>query len=449
MHGNSFDTIVALATAKGMGAISMVRVSGAEAISLVDEYFTGRSPLASTPANRASVGEFYDGSEFVDEVVATVYRAPASYTGEDLVELCMHGSSYIYGKVLECLLRRARLATAGEFTKRAFLLGKMDLTKAESVDDLIKAKTAKSHRLATGQYQGKLFEKISASLSLLSKRRAELELEIDFLEQGLPQLEMAEFRTKILQIHKRLEKLLQRADDGIMIKDGYKVVLVGGANAGKSSIFNALLSNNRAIVTPVAGTTRDYLEEAISLDGYLVRVYDTAGLRKTDCLIEQEGISRSLQLLQDAHLVLSVGSPDVDFQTLPDDLESSKVKKIFNKVDLLTDAEIKSVETSELLLCSAVQADGLLALREEILQRLQQAGEDLQDGVLSSARQKGCVKSCIGYLQKALQSIDERLGPEFIAFELKLASECLEQMVGKVSSEDILHNIFANFCVGK
>ncbi len=449
MQGNCFDTMVALATAKGMGAIAMVRVSGAEAVPIVDGFFAGRSSLLSVPAHRACVGEFRDGSMFVDEVVVTVYRAPASYTGEDMVEICMHGSSYIYSKVMECLLRQARMATPGEFTKRSFLHGKMDLTKAESVDDLIRAKTAKSHQLATGQYQGKLFEKITASLSLLGARRAELELEIDFLEQGLQQVDMADFRVKILQIKQDLEALLQSADDGLMIKDGYKVVLVGGVNAGKSSIFNALLASNRAIVTPVAGTTRDYLEEVISLDGYLVRVYDTAGLRQTDCQIEREGISRSLQLLQEAHLILSVGSPDVEFQDLPSDVDQSKVKKIFNKTDLSTDEQLKKIEKAGCLLCSAVREDGLANVRQELSSRLQQAGEELDNGMLSSARQKGCVSSCIVYLQKALQSIDDDLGFEFIAFELGLASGSLEQMVGKVSSEDILHNIFANFCIGK
>jgi len=440
---------VALATAKGMGAIAMVRVSGAQAIATVDAFFAGKLPLAEVPANKACVGEFRDGDKFVDEVVATVYRAPASYTGEDLVEICMHGSSYIYGRVLECLLRKARMATAGEFTKRAFLQGKMDLTKAEAVDDLIKAKTAKSHQLAAGQYQGKLLAKISACLAELSKRRAELELEIDFLEQGLQQIDMGQFRQKIVQLRQELQDLLSRADDGVMIKDGYKVVLAGGSNAGKSSIFNALLANNRAIVTPVAGTTRDYLEEVISLDGYLVRVFDTAGLRKTDCQIEQEGINRSLQLLQGAHLILSVGSPDVDFQDLPRDIDLRKVKKIFNKSDLLTKMEQTKIEDGECLLCSAVSDGGLKGVRQELLSRLQKAGAELESGILSSARQKGCVGACLDYLQKALQTIDDDLGFEFIAFELGLASGSLEQMVGKVSSEDILHNIFANFCVGK
>ena len=325
----------------------------------------------------------------------------------------------------------------------------MDLTKAEAVDDLIKAKTSKSHQLATGQYQGKLYQKISAVLELLGKCRAELELEIDFLEQGLQQINLAQFRQKIGQIKQDLQGLLASAEDGVMIKDGYKVVLVGGANAGKSSIFNALLANNRAIVTPVAGTTRDYLEEVIALDGYLVRVYDTAGLRKTDCQIEQEGINRSLQLLQDAHLVLSVGSVDVDFQELPEDIDPAKVKKIFNKSDLLTNSEQKEIENGGLILCSAVSDGGLQAVRQQILKRLCKAGKELEDGILSSARQKGCVSSCLEYLQKALQTIDDGLGFEFIAFELGLASGSLEQMVGKVSSEDILHNIFADFCVGK
>ncbi len=447
--GSSFDTIAALATAKGMGAIAMVRVSGKQAITVVDSFFVGKSPLAEVPASKACVGKFYDGTQFVDEVVATVYRAPASYTGEDLVEICMHGSSYIYGKVMECLLRKARIATAGEFTKRAFLHGKMDLTKAESVDDLIKAKTAKSHQLAVGQYQGKLFAKISQILQELSERRAELELEIDFLEQGLQQVDLAEFRQKILQIKQELQDLLSRADDGVMIKDGFRVVLIGGANAGKSSIFNALLANNRAIVTPVAGTTRDYLEEVISLDGFLVRVYDTAGLRQTDCEIEQEGISRSLELLREAHLVLSVGSPDVDFQDLPSDVDLQKVRKIFNKADLLSPEQRQQASRSGLLLSSAVEAGGLSQIRQELLARLQSAGQELESGIVSSARQKGCVSSCIQYLQKVLQTIDDDLGFEFIAFELKLASGSLEQMVGSVSSEDILHSIFANFCIGK
>ncbi len=449
MSGSHFDTIVALATPKGMGALAVIRVSGVDAINVVDEFFRGKSPLKDIAGGRVVVGEFRSAEEFLDEVVVSVYKAPHSYTGENLVEISMHGSSYIYGKILECLLSRVRMASPGEFTKRAFLNGKMDLTKAESVDDLIRAKTAKSHQLATGQYQGKLFEKIKSSLSQLSERRAELELEIDFMEQGLEQIEMSDFRQKILSIKDSMEELLSRADDGSVIKDGYKVVLVGGANAGKSSIFNGLLATNRAIVTPIAGTTRDYLEEMISIDGYLVRIFDTAGLRETDCQIEKEGINKSLELLQEADLILNVGSPEVPFQKLPEKADGLRSKKVFNKIDLLTKSELDKLGKDDCLLCSTLDAEGLKAIKNEITGQLQQIGDDLESGVISSARQKSCVSNCLQYLQKALETIDDGLGYEFIAFELGLASGALEEMVGKVSSDDILHNIFANFCIGK
>ncbi len=449
MSGSHFDTIVALATPKGMGALAVMRVSGVDAITVVDEFFHGKSPLKDVVGGRVVVGEFRKGDEFIDEVVVSVYKSPFSYTGENLIEISMHGSSYIYGKVLECLLSRVRMASPGEFTKRAFLNGKMDLTKAESVDDLIRAKTAKSHQLATGQYQGKLFEKIKSCLSQLSDRRAELELEIDFMEQGLEQIVMSDFRQKIVLIKEAMEQLLSRADDGSVIKDGFRVVLVGGANAGKSSIFNALLATNRAIVTPIAGTTRDYLEEMVSIDGYLVRIFDTAGLRETACEIEKEGINKTLELLEDADLILNVGSPEVQFQELPEKAGALRVKKVFNKIDLLTNSELEKLGNDEYLLCSTLNAKGLEAIKSEITGQLQLIGDDLESGIISSARQKSCVGNCLHYLAKALEAIDNGLGYEFIAFELGLASGALEEMVGKVSSDDILHNIFANFCIGK
>jgi len=443
------NTIVALSTANLESAIAIIRVSGQRSIDICGEFFVGKKMLKDVKSGRIVLGKFVVEQRFIDEVLLTIFRSPHSYTGENMVEISCHGSVYITEQILEALLGKARLATKGEFTKRAFINGKMDLTKAEAVGDLISAKTAKSHLLAVNQYNGILFDKIEIILQKLTDNRAKLELEIDFLEQGLEKLNILEFKKDLQDISWILKKTIETAQKGIIVKEGFKVALVGPPNVGKSSIFNALLKSTRAIVTSVAGTTRDYLEEAISLDGYLFRIFDTAGIRQTESSVERLGIQKSFQIIKKAHLVINLSDLDSSFVNLNKEISEEKIVNVSSKADLLTKEQKIQKKEVGLLLCSAFAKDGLEELEKLLLTRVRVCKDIFDSGMINNVRHMACIKLCIEQLDKALITINDDAGYEFTAFEMSLASRALEELIGKVTDEDILHNIFANFCIGK
>ncbi len=302
----SHDTISAISTPVGIGGISVLRVSGDTAIDVVSKIFEGKKDLINQPSHKAIFGRILEADKLVDEVIVTVFRSPHSYTGEDVVEISCHGSTFITNQILSILLRNTRLAEPGEFTQRAFLNDKIGLTQAEAVGDLLTAKTRISHQAAIQQYEGSLKNRIEKFLNHLTDFRTQLELEIDFLEQDLDEIDNHKLLQGLTTLHNDLEQLAKTGEEGLIIKDGLKVSLVGAPNVGKSSIFNSLLETERAIVTPIPGTTRDYLEEVISLNGYLVRIFDTAGLRETTDQIEKIGIKRSYEIIKNSHKVIFV-----------------------------------------------------------------------------------------------------------------------------------------------
>ncbi|MCK4695986.1 MAG: tRNA uridine-5-carboxymethylaminomethyl(34) synthesis GTPase MnmE, partial [Candidatus Cloacimonetes bacterium] len=300
------DTISAISTPPGIGGISVLRVSGDKAIGVVDKIFHGKRSLKSTQTHKAIFGKILDEKKLIDEVIVTTFRAPHSYTGEDVVEISCHGSTFITNQILEILLRTTRLANPGEFTQRAFLNDKIGLTQAEAVGDIINAKTKISHLAAVQQFEGSLRHRIEKLLNKITEYRTLLELEIDFLEQDVPEIDLKKLERDLKKLLQNLEQLARTGNEGIILKDGLKVSLVGAPNVGKSSIFNAFLETERAIVTPHPGTTRDYLEEAISLKGYLIRFFDTAGIRDTSDDIEKIGVQRSYKIIEESHKVLFI-----------------------------------------------------------------------------------------------------------------------------------------------
>ena len=300
------DTICAISTPAGTGGIAVVRVSGPKAIEVVDKLFRGKQPVSKFNSHQIRFGRIISDGEIIDEVYVSLFRKPRSYTGEDVIEISCHGSSFIAGRILELLLQDIRLAEPGEFTQRAFLNNKIDLTQAEAVSDLLQAKTRKSHRAAIEQLQGSLHNRIDLLLERITSLRTLLELEIDFLEQGLVETDRKKLSLEIDQLDKELRKLAATGAEGLILKEGFKISLVGAPNVGKSSIFNAFLETERAIVTPIPGTTRDYLEEAISLHGYLIRLFDTAGIRTTRDEIEEKGIKRSYDIIKQSHKILFI-----------------------------------------------------------------------------------------------------------------------------------------------
>ena len=443
------DTICAISTPPGNGAIAIIRISGEDAITIADSFFKSKKKLTNANSHTLSFGKFINKTgKIIDEVLVSIFKAPKSYTGENMVEISCHGSNFIANNILEVLLTKARLANPGEFTERAFFNDKMDLTQAEAVGDLLMAKTYFSHLSAINQLEGSIHKKIDSILKKLTAYRTLLELEIDFSEQDLPDIDMSEIRGNLINLKNELYELVENSKKGIILKDGLKISLVGAPNVGKSSIFNKMLKTERAIVTPIPGTTRDFLEEAISLDGYLIRIFDTAGLRNTDDSIERIGIERSYDVIQNSDIVLYITdkiNDEVERNKLLKSVEKSKIINVFNKSDLFKDRNI----SSSYILCNTIKEGGLSQLKEEIKKRIDVDPNIIKNGMLSNARQLAAAQKALESIEKSIDALESDLGFEFIAFDLKEASSALEEIIGKITSDDILNGIFANFCIGK
>lgn len=446
------DTICAISTPPGISGIAVIRVSGPEAITTVSSIFTGSRPLPECRAGKIYYGRIHSGSELVDEVIVTLYRAPRSYTGEDVVEISCHGNMFITNRIIELLLQKIRLATPGEFTQRAFFNDKMSLTQAEAVGDLLNAQTRYSHLAALQQLEGKLKHRIRRLLDRLTDYRILLELEIDFQEQGLDTLDSEKLQEDLAGLFRELQDLAATGSEGMILREGLRVSLVGAPNVGKSSIFNAFLETERAIVTPHPGTTRDYLEEAISLQGYLVRLFDTAGIRQALDQAEQLGIERSRQVIRDSHRVLFITDGNENRKEL-DQLyrmvPRERVIRVLNKADLFTGKQLTDYHNKGFVICSVVSPRGLDELKQVLLQGIAVSPTELESGLLSNTRQLAAVKKAVNAIEHARKSLQDNLGCEFTAFDLDQASKALEEVTGRITSEDILNRIFADFCIGK
>ena len=444
------DTISAIATPHGLGGISVIRVSGKDTVKIVSEIFSAN--LENTESHKAIFGKITFEDQIIDEVLITIFRTPNSYTGEDVVEISCHGNPFITNRILEILLLKTRHADPGEFTQRAFFNNKLDLTGVEAVSDLLEAKTKISHRAAIEQLEGSLFKRIDKLLKKLTEFRTLLELEIDFSEEELPEKNLEKLRDDIADLKAELEELALTGDEGMILREGLKVSLVGAPNVGKSSIFNRFLETERAIVTPIPGTTRDFLEEAISIDGYLIRIFDTAGIRKSKDEIEEIGIQRTYEIIQNSDRVLFITSEDEnsdEYNKLTEMIDESKIVKVLNKADKLTPEIINKFKEKGYIPCSAVEENGLLELKEKLVSDIKISTEDLHSGILTNTRQISAVKRALDSVSKALKSLENKMGFEFTAFDLKEASSCLEEIIGRITTDDILNKIFDNFCIGK
>ena len=446
------DTISAISTPVGMGGIAVLRISGNQAILIADEIFRSKKNLNLYPSHKAIFGRIYDDQKLIDEVLVTTFKAPHSYTGEDVVEISCHGSTFIANQILELLLRKTRLADPGEFTQRAFLNDKIGLTQAEAVGDLLNAKTRFSHLAALQQFEGSLRHRIEKQLEELTGFRTLLELEIDFLEQGLDELNKNELTIKLRSLLNDLQKLSETGREGLILKDGLRVSLVGAPNVGKSSIFNAFLQTERAIVTPHPGTTRDYLEEAIALNGYLIRIFDTAGIRETTDDIEKIGIERSYEIIEASHKILFIidgEENEVEYEKLKQLVDEKLIIKVINKIDLLGEDDLNLFKEKGYITCSTLSTGGLKEIKAALMYNIEISEKELTSGILTNTRQIAAVNRSINSIEKAIESLQNGIGIEFTAFDLKEASSALEEIIGKISSDDILNQIFENFCIGK
>lgn len=452
MSYSLIEPIVAQITPSGTAAIAVIRISGKDCIELVAKHFSQPEKLIQAPGNTILHGYFLDEqSEAIDEVLLSVFRAPKSYTGDDTVELSCHGNPRLAARILKTLLLSARLAKPGEFTLRALHNGKLDLIQAEAVGDLINAPTRKGEAAALSQLRGGLSGTINELLERVINLRMRCEMGIDFADQDLPPIDEKALARDLASLLDRLKQMIASAQHGRLIREGFRICLAGAPNSGKSSLFNAFLKQNRAIVTPHPGTTRDYLEESISLEGYWIILFDTAGLRESNDLIEQEGIKLSRQLMSEADLVLYLADAST-LEELPRPDNPAKTLIVFSKADLVSAdklSELKSQTAHATVAASVMTEDGLDELYSAILSRLEYHKEDTGTPLVTNTRHLAALQVCASALSNAQKALKQAMGFEFVAFDLIAASAALEQIIGLVSPDELLNRIFSNFCIGK
>jgi tRNA modification GTPase len=450
MITGSSDTIAAIATASGVGAIGVVRVSGPDAIAITEIGFRGRAPLSVAPGYTLHHGTIHSpAGEEVDEVLVSLFRAPHSYTGEDSVEVSCHGGMVQTQRVLSTILHLgARPALPGEFTRRAFLNGRIDLSQAEAVASLISSKSRASARASLGILEGRFSSSISSLREELVGIAGLLELEMDFSEEGIDLVTNAEIQRRVAGVLDVVDRLGRSYRSGRMIREGVSMVLAGRPNSGKSSLFNALLMADRAIVTSAPGTTRDTLEEEIEIEGVLFRLTDTAGIRESRDAAEAEGIRRGASARESADLLLLVHDLTEEDHSLPVGAEpgAQAVIHVWNKVDLLRPAAIGEGE----ILVSAKTGEGLDDLRRSLRMLVDSSEKSIQDGeVVIVARHADCLARAGQSLLRALDLLAIHGGRELVATEVREGIRYLEEIVGIVTTDDVLDRIFAGFCIGK
>jgi len=439
----SSDTIAAIATPPGEGAIAMVRISGPDVAPILARIFQSSAKTAA--ARQAIFGKIYDGDEVLDQVLVTTFRAPASFTGEDMAEITCHGGILLAARILENVLRSgARAADAGEFSQRAFFNGKIDLTRAEAIMDIISARTAPALRAAAHQLEGRLGKEILALRDTVLEVVAHIEAWIDFPEEGIDPLTGHNLLAKINAALERTERLLSTADEGRILREGIRVAIVGLPNAGKSSLLNRLLGMDRAIVSEVPGTTRDTIEESACLRGILFRLTDTAGLRETNDPVEREGVARSGRAMESADLVLHIF--DASATTPPAPLNDREIL-VANKCDLLPSGSKKHTGA---ILVSSLTGEGFDALLDAMTNANGSKHASTGDSLAAiNARHKALLESAATSLLSAAKLVQTSAPPELAAVELRSSLDALGQIVGATDTEDILGEIFSRFCIGK
>lgn len=451
------DIIAALATARGQSAIGVIRLSGPGSIALVNAVFKGKNLEAQAP-NTLHFGRIYDEEGILDEVVVSLFHAPHSYTGEEIVEISGHGSPWMLDRMLQLFVRKgARMAGPGEFTLRAFLNGKLDLSQAEAVADLIASDSKAAHRLAMEQMRGGFSKRINALRDELIHFVSLIELELDFGEEDVEFADKAALRELLLQVRITVNELLHSYRDGRVLKEGVPTVIAGKPNAGKSTLLNALLNEERAIVSDIAGTTRDTIEESLLIHGVQFRLMDTAGLREhTTDVIEQMGIDRTLERIQQARLVLYLFDVQhTDAKSLKEELaqiDREGIERIVvgNKVDQ-KENEAAYLEAfsgiNNLVLISA--ATGRI---QPLLESLSQLADKLnqQSGIsVTNSRHYQALFQASEHLERALNGLDNGITGDFLAMDIRQALHLLAEITGQISTEEILGSIFGRFCIGK
>lgn len=452
-----FDTIAAISTPKGEGGIAIIRISGDKSFEILDKIFV-KNPNADLGFYKLNYGFIKDGEKTVDEVMAVRLKAPKSYTCEDIVEINCHGGTLVSEKVLELVLRNgARHAESGEFTKRAFMNGRIDLSQAEAVMDIIQGKTEKSVSLSLDQLRGDLRDKVNQFKKALLDITAHVNVVLDYPEEGIDDPLPAELRNNLEKVYEEANRLIDSYDTGKKIKEGIKTVIVGKPNVGKSTLLNALLHEERAIVTHVAGTTRDVIEEIINIKGVPLVLVDTAGIRKTDDIVENIGVEKSKQFIGKADLVLLVLDASKELEN--EDIEvinqikenKKKVIVLLNKIDLNKKINLAGHNLENIVEISAKDNIGIEDMQEKIYSYIVE--EDVENSseklIITNIRHKTALEKTKDAIKNIFETIDMGLPMDLISVDLKEALDSLSEITGEISSEDILDHVFGNFCVGK
>ncbi|KRN14020.1 tRNA modification GTPase TrmE [Lactobacillus gigeriorum DSM 23908 = CRBIP 24.85] len=454
-----FDTIAAISTPIGEGGISIVRMSGEEAVQIANRVFKGKD-LEKVPSHTIHYGYIVDpaNDSMIDEAMVTVLRAPKTFTREDIVEINCHGGIVVTNHILQLLLANgARMADPGEFTKRAFVNGRIDLTQAESVMDIVRAKTDKARQVAVGQLVGGLHSKINELRQNLLDTLANVEVNIDYPEYDADQVTAKQMRAASETIIAKIDKLLQSAQEGTILRNGLATAIVGQPNVGKSSLLNYLTQSDKAIVTDVAGTTRDTLEEYVSVRGVPLKLIDTAGIHDTDDKVEKIGVARSQKALEQADLVLLLIDAS---QELNDEdralLELTANKKriiVLNKSDLgqkVTPEEMKAISGSEVVATSILKEDNLSSLEDLIKQLFFSGIENSQDQILvTNQRQVGLLNKAKQQLKDVIQAVDDEVPVDIAQIDLTGAWETLGEITGDSAPDELINALFSQFCLGK
>ncbi|MGL4993311.1 MAG: tRNA uridine-5-carboxymethylaminomethyl(34) synthesis GTPase MnmE [Bacteroidales bacterium] len=463
------ETICAVSTAPGVGGVAIIRVSGGEAIEICNKIFKPMNPkreLLTQKPYTLSYGSIKKGDELIDDVVVSLFKGPNSFTGEDTIEISCHGSIYIQQQILQLLIENgARTALPGEFTQRSFLNGKMDLSQAEAVADLIASTSAATHRLAVSQMRGGFSNELLKLRMELLNFVSLIELELDFSEE---EVEFAD-RTQLHNLASSIENIIGKLADsfsvGNAIKNGVPVAIIGETNAGKSTLLNALLNEEKAIVSDIHGTTRDVIEDTINIHGITFRFIDTAGIRETSDKIESIGIQRSFDKMQQASIILWMIDSTTDLESLAqlgqrilETIDQKRLITIFNKADLIAphELEIKAQKLSDKLskdinpiFISARENQNISLLEDKLLKASQIPEIGQNDVIVTNLRHYEALINARSAIQRVIQGLDSHISGDFLSQDIRECMHFLGEITGNISTDDILGNIFMNFCIGK
>ena len=453
-----FDTIAAISTPRGEGGIGIIRISGDKSFEILDKIFNTKNPNRDLGFYKLNYGFIHDNGKIIDEVMAVRMKAPKTYTCEDVVEINCHGGHLISEKVLELVLKNgARHAEQGEFTKRAFMNGRIDLSQAEAVMDIIQGKTEKSISLSLEQLRGDLRDKIGSFKKALLDVTAHVNVVLDYPEEGIDDPLPSNLRENLENVYAEAERLISSYDKGKKIKEGIKTVIAGKPNVGKSTLLNSLLKEERAIVTHIPGTTRDVIEEIINIKGIPLVLTDTAGIRKTEDIVENIGVEKSKKFIENADLVLLVLDASRELESedreVIEEIQNNNKKMIvlLNKIDLERKIELDEFGLENILEISAKDNIGIEDMEERIYsyiveEKVEDSSEKL---IITNIRHKTALEKTKDAIRNIFETIDAGMPMDLISVDLKEALDSLSEITGEISSEDILDHVFGNFCVGK